>query len=50
MKCKLLAYNKEPLEIDVNQIASISGISKSNVIIVLNSGVSHTGYMVRFDN
>ena len=50
MKCKLLSYNKEPLEIDVNQITRISGISQSNVIVVLKTGVSHTGYMVQFDN
>lgn len=50
MKCKLFAYNKEPLEIDVSQIARISGVSQSNVIVILKTGVSHTGYMVQFDN
>ncbi len=50
MKCKLLSYNKESLEIDVNQIARISGVSQSNVIVVLKTGFSHTGYMVQFDN
>ena len=50
MKCKLLAYNKEPLEIDISQISRISGVSQSNVIVVLKTGVSHTGYMVQFDN
>lgn len=50
MKCKLFAYNKEALEIDVNQIARISGVSQSNVIVILKTGVSHTGYMVQFDN
>lgn len=50
MKCKLLAYNKEPLEIDINQIARISGVSQSNVIIILKTGIVHTGYMVQFDN
>ena len=50
MKCKLLAYNREPLELDINQINRISGVSQSNVIVVLKTGVSHTGYMVQFDN
>ena len=50
MKCKLFSYNKEPLEIYISQIARISGVSQSNVIVVLKTGVSHTGYMVQFDN
>lgn len=50
MKCKLLAYNKEPLEIDINQIARISGVSQSNVIVIMKTGETHTGYMVQFDN
>ena len=50
MKCKLLVYNKEPLELDINQIVRISGVSQSNVIVILKTGVSHTGYMVQFDN
>lgn len=50
MKCKLFSYNKEPFEIDISQIARISGVSQSNVIVVLKTGASHTGYMVQFDN
>ena len=50
MKCKLLAYNKEPLEIDINKIARISGLSQSNVIVALKTGGTHTGYMVQFDD
>lgn len=50
MKCKLLAYNKEPLEIDINQIARISGVSQSNVIVIMKTGETHTGYMVQFDD
>lgn len=50
MKCKLLSYNKEPLILDINQIARISGISQSNVIVILKTGISHTGYMVQFDD
>lgn len=50
MKCKLLAYNKEPLELDINQIARLSGVSQSNIIVVMKTGKTHTGYMVQFDN
>ena len=50
MKCKLLAYNKEPLEIDVSQIDRISGVSQSNIIVIMKTGETHTGYMVQFDN
>lgn len=50
MKCKLLRYNKEPLELDINCISRISGVSQSNVIVAMINGESHTGYMVQFDN
>ena len=50
MKCKLLAYNKEPLELDINQIDRISGVSQSNIIVIMKTGETHTGYMVQFDN
>ena len=49
MKCKLFAYNKSPLELDINQVARISGLSQSNVIVIMKTGVSHTGYMVQFE-
>lgn len=48
MKCKLLAYNKEPLELDINQINRISGVSQSNIIVIMKTGETHTGYMVQF--
>ena len=50
MKCKLLAYNKTPLELDINQVARISGVSQSNIIVIMKTGETHTGYMVQFDN
>lgn len=50
MKCKLLRYNKEPLELNINYISRISGVSQSNVIVVMITGESYTGYMVQFDN
>lgn len=50
MKCKLLAYNKEPLELDISQINRISGVSQSNIIIIMKTGKTHTGYMVQFNN
>lgn len=48
MKCKLLAYNKEPLEIDISKIARISGVSQSNIIVIMKTGESYTGYMIQF--
>lgn len=49
MKVKLLRYNKEPLEIDIESISRISGVSQSNVIVVLKTGESYTGYMIQFN-
>ena len=49
MKCKLLRYNKVPLVLDVNQIDRISGVSQSNVIVIMKTGESHTGYLVQFN-
>ena len=49
MKCKLLRYNKEPLVLNVNQIDRISGVSQSNVIVIMKTGESHTGYLVQFN-
>ena len=49
MKCKLLSYNKEPLELDINQISRVSGICQSNIIVVMKTGETHTGYMFQFD-
>lgn len=48
MKLKLFSYNKSPLELDINQVARISGVSQSNIIIIMNTGESHTGYMITF--
>lgn len=48
IKCKLLAYNKPAAEINVSQIARISGVSQSNIIIVMKTGETHTGYMIQF--
>ena len=49
MKLKLFAYNKEPLEFDINQVARISGVSQSNISVCMNTGETHTGYMVTFE-
>lgn len=49
MKAKLLRYNQEPLDIDMNQVGRISGISQSNLIIIMKSGDSYTGYILQFD-
>ena len=49
MKLKLFAYNKSPLELDINQVARISGVSQSNIIVIMKTGETHTGYMVTFD-
>lgn len=48
MKCKILRYNNEPLEIDVNSINRISGLSQSNIIVIMKNGESHTGYLIQF--
>lgn len=49
MKCKLLRYNKEPLELDINQIARVSGVSQSNIIVIMTTGQTHTGYLLQFN-
>ena len=49
MKLKLFSYNKAPLELDINQVARISGVSQSNIIIVMTTGETHTGYMITFE-
>ena len=46
MKCHLLRYNKKPLELNVSDIARITGVSQSNVIVVMKTGEEHMGYMV----
>ena len=46
MKCCLLRYNMKPLELDISSIARITGISQSNIIVVMKDGKEHTGYMV----
>ena len=46
MKCHLLRYNKKPLELNVSDIARISGVSQSNIIVVMKTGEEHLGYMV----
>ena len=46
MKCNLLRYNKKPLELNVSDIARITGVSQSNVIVVMKTGEEHMGYMV----
>lgn len=46
MKCRLLRYNMKPLELDVSNIARITGVSQSNIIVVMKDGKEHTGYMV----
>lgn len=48
MKLKLFSYNKAPLELDINQVARISGVSQSNIIVIMTNGDSHTGYMITF--
>ena len=50
MKCHLLRYSKEPLELNVSDIARITGVSQSNVIVVMKTGEEHIGYMVSFIN
>ena len=49
MTIKLLRYNREPLELDINQISTISGISQSNTLVVMKTGETHQGSMVKFD-
>lgn len=46
MIMKLLRYNKEPIELEVDKIDRISGISQSNLIVVMTNGESHIGYMI----
>lgn len=46
MKCHLLRYNKKPLELNVSDIARITGVSQSNIIVVMKTGEEHIGYMV----
>ena len=48
MKGKLLRYNDVPIEIDFTNVKRVSGVSQSNVIIVMNTGKTHTGYMIDF--
>lgn len=49
MTIKLLRYNREPLKLDVNQISTISGISQSNTLVVMKTGETHQGSMVKFN-
>ena len=47
MKLKLFSYNKSPLELDINQVNRISGVSQSNIIVIMKTGVTYTGYMLQ---
>ena len=47
MKFKLLSYNKDAIEIDIAQVARISGVSQSNIIVIMKTGVTYTGYMLQ---
>lgn len=49
MKCKLLRYNNSPIELNIDEIARISGISQSNVIVIMKNGTNYTGYMINFE-
>ena len=49
MTIKLLRYNREPLELDVDKISTISGVSQSNTLVVMKTGETHQGSMVKFD-
>lgn len=49
MTIKLLRYNGEPLELDINQVSTISGISQSNTLVVMKTGETHQGSMVKFE-
>lgn len=47
MKIKLLRYNKEPLELDMNNVSRISGVSQSNIIVIMKTKESHIGYLIQ---
>lgn len=49
MTVKLLKYNGEILELDINQVSTISGISQSNTLVVLKTGETQQCSMVKFD-
>ena len=49
IKCKLLRYNNKPELLDLKNIARISGVSQSNVIIIMKDGTNHTGYLIQFE-
>ena len=49
MKFRLLRYNTEPLTLNTKDVARISGISQSNIIVIMKTGESHTGYLIQFD-
>lgn len=33
------------LELDITQVKRISGVSQSNVIVIMNTGETHTGHV-----
>lgn len=33
------------VELDVNQVAKISGVSQSNIIVIMKTGETHTGHV-----
>jgi hypothetical protein len=35
--------------LNTKDVARISGISQSNIIVIMKTGESHTGYLIRFD-
>lgn len=47
MKCKLLRYNKEPLELNMEQVSRISAVSQSNISVCMNTGETHLGYLIK---
>lgn len=49
IKAKLLCYNKEPIELELKNIKRISGLSQSNIIVIMADGSSHTGYLIQFN-
>lgn len=32
-------------ELDINQVKRISGLSQSNIIVIMNTGETHTGHV-----
>lgn len=48
IKCKLTDYKGNIVEIKLNEIAKISGVSQSNVIIIMKNGKNYTGTVINF--